>query len=200
MTHEEDRFAQALAPIAAAGDDPRLWPEALGAIAACTDDVGAIFVYPRPDGSFGTLVTPSLETAQRDFESSEWRSRDLRFERAAERGLLGGQCVTDRHLVTEQEIENHPYYTQLLRPHGLKYFAGVNVSVAGGGGAALSVQRTADRAPFSDDELAVVACFAPALGEALGRNAAQAAQAHAFSGGDAAAPDVAALLRRLVEG
>jgi hypothetical protein len=193
---EDGAFQRAEAAIAEAGDNPALWPSALRAIADCTGDVGAIFVFPMADGAFGTLVTPGLEAAQRDFQSSEWRSRDLRYERAAERGLLDGSCVTDRHLVSEEEIETHPYYAELLRPHGLKYFAGLNVAVPGGGGAALSVQRAVDRPPFSDSELDSIARFGPLLGEALRRNAQQATALRPLAAAPRS-PDVAALLRSL---
>ena len=133
------------------------WLNALEAIAACMGDVGAIFIYPRGDGSLGTIVTPGLEDVQAQFSSAEWATRDLRYERALERGYVAsGQCVTDRHVVTEEEMETDPYYLELLRPHGLKYFAGMNISPTPSAVAAISVQRGSDKPPFSDEELEIV--------------------------------------------
>ncbi|RXF67319.1 helix-turn-helix transcriptional regulator [Hansschlegelia zhihuaiae] len=141
---------------ASIGDSAR-WVPALQAIAAVTDDIGAIFIYPRGDGTLGSIVTPGLEAVQAQFESDEWATRDLRYERALDRGYVAsGTCVTDRHVVSDEEIETHPYYVDLLRPHGLKYFAGLNISPSPSAGAALSVQRGPHKPPFSDEELDVV--------------------------------------------
>lgn len=151
-------YGAAVDAIYASVIEPAKWVAALSAIARCTGDDGAIFIYPRGDGTLGSIVTPGLEAVQARFQSSEWATRDLRYERALERGYVAsGACVTDRHVASDEEIETHPYYVDLLRPHGLKYFAGLNVSPAPGAGAALSVQRGPDKPPFSDEELETVA-------------------------------------------
>lgn len=157
VTLDPESYGVAVDAIYATIETPDTWVAALAAIARCTDDVGAIFIYPRGDGSLGSIVTPGLEAVQARFQSPEWATRDLRYERAFERGYVAsGQCVTDRHVASDDEIEAHPYYAELLRPHGLKYFAGMNVSPSPGAGAALSVQRGPEKAPFSDEELETV--------------------------------------------
>lgn len=150
-------YGDAVDAIYASVEAPARWVEALQAIAAVTGDVGAIFIYPREDGSMATVVTPGLEAVQAKFESSEWSGRDLRYERAVERGFVdSGACCTDRDLVSDEEVATHPYYAELLLPHGLKWFAGMNVSPAPGAPAAISVQRGFDRPPFADDEVATI--------------------------------------------
>lgn len=159
MTHADlnAAYPDAVDATYAAAEAPERWVAALQAIASVTGDGGAIFIYPRLNGSMATVVTPGLEAVQAKFQSSEWSGRDLRYERAVERGFVASaRCCTDRHLVSDEEIETHPYYTDLLLPHGLKWFAGLNVSPAPGAPAALSVQRGPDKPPFSDAEVAVV--------------------------------------------
>lgn len=177
-----ERYGDAVDAIYAAVERPEGWAGALAAIARCTEDRGAIFIYPREQGGMATVVTPGLEAVQAKFRSTEWSERDLRYERAVERGYLASrQCVTDRHLVSDDEVETHLYYTDLLRPHGLKWFAGLNVSPAPGVEAALSVQRGPDRPAFSDEELALV--------ERLGRHVEAALRLSALIARSEVQPD-----------
>ena len=153
-----DRFVAAVEQIYSAAALPANWPTALQAIGACFEDLGSLLIYQRDDGSFGTFVAPGLEAAQRDYEQNGWWRHDLRFIRAVERGyLVNLDTVSDRHVATDEEIENHPFYAQFLRSHGLKWFAGSAMSPDPHVGVALSVQRSADRPAYSDQELALAA-------------------------------------------
>ncbi len=108
---DPESYASAVDAIYAAADDPMRWTEALSAVAACFGDIGAIFVFPRGDGAFGSIVSPGLEALKRGFESSGWRDSDPRFVRAAERGFFAsGEVVTDRDVASPEEIESHPFY------------------------------------------------------------------------------------------
>jgi hypothetical protein len=98
---------------------PSTWPKALQRIADVFDDVGSVLIYHREDGSFGTVVSPSLEAAQRAYEQGGWHRRDTRAIRAIERGLTMGDAFTDRHLLTAEEIARDPFYTDFLIPQSL---------------------------------------------------------------------------------
>lgn len=214
MTRQLDptTYGAAVDAIYAAVEAPGRWVAALTAIARCTDDLGAIFIYPRGDGSLGVIATPGLEAVLAKFQSPEWATQDLRYERALERGFVAsGQCVTDRHVASGEEIETHPYYVELLRPHGLKYFAGMNISPAPAAGAAISVQRGPDKPPFSDEELEIVARLGKhveaalriglKLGERAGRGPQADGGADRFASvspaGDAQQSELARMLARL---
>ena len=153
-----DRFVAAVEQIYSAAALPANWPAALHAVGACFEDAGSLLIYQRDDGSFGTFVAPGLAAAQRDYEQNGWWRHDLRFIRSVERGYLANlDTISDRHVATEEEIENHPFYAQFLRSHGLKWFAGSAMSPDPHVGVALSVQRSADRPAYSDQELALAA-------------------------------------------
>jgi hypothetical protein len=62
----DDRLLRAVEAIYDAAPEPSRWPQALGAIADYFDDVGAILIWHRTDGSFGTIVSEGLAEAQRD--------------------------------------------------------------------------------------------------------------------------------------
>jgi DNA-binding CsgD family transcriptional regulator/PAS domain-containing protein len=161
-------MVQAVEAIYAAAATPRLWPDALQAIADCFGDVGALMIYQRDDGSFGTIVAPALATAQADYERQEWWRHDIRFSRSIERGVLSGKdSVTDRHLATAEEIETHPFYARFLAAHGLKWFAGTSISPDPRVGVALAVQRVQTKPPFNEEELDLLTRIARHLENAL---------------------------------
>lgn len=141
-----DTLISAIEAIYIAAADPSHWPAALQAIADCFDDVGAILIYGRDDGSFGVIDSPSLESVTAEY-ALHWSARDIRALRSRERGyFLNRDVITDRDVLTPDEIEMDPFYSDLLRRHGLKYFAAAIVSPDPRIEVALSVQRALGRA------------------------------------------------------
>ena len=153
---EDDPFVAAVEAIYATAAAPSCWPDALQAIADCFDDVGCLLIYQRDDGSYGTIVSPGLEEAQRDYAQREWWRHDIRMQNFIERTYaanLDMDTVTEHHLARAEEFESHPFYTDFLASHGLKWFAGTGLSPASHVAVALSVQRSNTRPPYSDAEL-----------------------------------------------
>jgi DNA-binding CsgD family transcriptional regulator len=143
--------------IYAAAPDPSKWPTALQLIADLFNDIGAIIIWARDDGSFGTIVSRSLERAQRDYTDNRWSKSDLLATRAAEKALWTTRdAVTDRHAVSEHEVNTHPFYTEFLRRHGLRWRAALGVAPDPRVQVALSVQRSDAKPPFTDEELDVL--------------------------------------------
>lgn len=151
-------FLSAVEAIYAAAPEPSLWPQALQAIADCFGDVGAMLIWHRDDGSFGTIVSPSLAEAQKDYDEGGWSLHDLRVRRIAERGCwLSGGPFTDRHVCSEEEIRAEPIYTQYCARHGLGWFGAIGVSPDSHVSVGLNIQRDATtKPPFSDSELEVI--------------------------------------------
>ncbi|WFU32377.1 helix-turn-helix transcriptional regulator [Bradyrhizobium brasilense] len=151
------RFVAAVEAIYNAAPHPSNWPLALQAIADVFRAAGTVLMWRRDDGSFGTIVSPGLVTAQEVYHQAEWWRHDIRAIRAVEQGYVRRtDAVTDRHLATPQEIEEHPIYTQFLVPHGLGWCAGAGVSPDPLIDVWIGVQRSKAEAPFSDDELEVL--------------------------------------------
>jgi PAS domain-containing protein len=151
-------LVRAVEAIYAAAPDPPLWPHALQAIADVFGDVGAILIWRRDNGTFGTIVSATLTEAQADYERNGWSTHELRALRTAERGyFFSGEPFTDRHLCTPEEIRTDPAYTQFCAAHGLGWFGAVAVSPDPHVGVALSIQRNARRKPaYSDEELRTI--------------------------------------------
>jgi hypothetical protein len=153
----DQAFIDAVEAVYDAAAAPDRWPSTLEAIAACFGDVGAVLIYQRDDGSFGTITAPALAAAQREYDNGEWWRHDIRFARSAERGYLARtDAITERHLATPQEVETHPFYVEFLRRYGLKWFAGAGISPDPHIAVALSIQRAPEKPPFSDDELVLL--------------------------------------------
>ena len=152
-----ERVHEAIRSIYGAATAPEQWPEALQAIADCTDDVGAVLLWRRDDGSFGTIVSPALEISHSDY-IAHWSTRDIRAIRAIERGYhLSRDVATDRDVVDDDEIATDPFYRDYLIPHGLGWFAATSVGPDPRVVVIVSVQRRFDRPRFDDAELRFVA-------------------------------------------
>lgn len=156
-----DRLIAAIEAVYAAAADPSRWSSTLEVITSCFDDVGAILIYGRDDGSFGVIESPSLKAICAEY-AKEWSDRDIRAIRARERGyFFKRDVITDRDLLSPAEIETDPFYNDFLRRHGLRYFAAATVSPDPHIEVALSVQRAIGRPEYSEDELKFLEQLAP---------------------------------------
>ncbi len=156
MDQAAEGFVKAVEVIYSAAAEPTRWPGALWGIARCFGDVGAAISYQRDDGSLGAIVSPGMEPGQRAYDEHWWQ-HDVRFKRGHELGFVtAGDTVTDRHVVSDDEILTHPFYADFLAEYGLRWFAGTNISPDPSMRAVLSVQRVAVKPPYSDAELALL--------------------------------------------
>ena len=67
---ESASFVAAVEAIYGTAAQPDRWPHALQAAADVFGDVGANLLWRRDDGSFGTVVSPTLQLAQQDYEAN----------------------------------------------------------------------------------------------------------------------------------
>lgn len=156
-----DRLLAAIESIYIAATNPSHWPSTLQVVADCFDDVGAILIYGRDDGSFGVIDSPSLNDVTAEY-AQHWSERDIRANRARERGyFFKRDVITDRDLLAPEEIETDPFYADFLKRHGLKYFAAATVSPDPHIEVALSVQRAFGKAEYSEEELKMLERLAP---------------------------------------
>jgi DNA-binding CsgD family transcriptional regulator/PAS domain-containing protein len=154
-----DLFVAAVEAIYDSAAQPSGWARALETIADAFGDVGANLIWRRDDGSFGVIVSPSLLPLVEEW--NKWQHADIRALRAVEQSSFAWlDVVTDRHLVTAQEIEEHPFYTQFLVPRGLGWLASATVSPDPLIEVWISLQRAKAKAPFSDEELGTLARLA----------------------------------------
>jgi hypothetical protein len=139
---------RAIEAIYDAAPEPSQWPRALGAVAEYFDDVGAILIWYRNDGTFGTIVSETLAEAQRDYEENGWARRDIKAIRAREMGyFFNGEPFADRHIGLDEEMAKHPCSVHFFDKHGLGFIGGVSVLPDPHVGVTLSVQRNSRLKP-----------------------------------------------------
>lgn len=144
---------EAIESIYDAAPNPQLWPGTLGKIANIFNDAGAVLLWRRDDGSFGTIVSESLVAAQLEYEQ-DWSSRDPLASRAVERGyFFSGEAFADQHLCTPDEFRTDPFFTEFRAKYGLGGIAGIATSPNPQVGVALSLQRRLDSDPHSEADL-----------------------------------------------
>lgn len=147
-------FVAAIAAIYDAAADPSRWPLALQATADVFGDVGANLLWRRDDGGFGVILSPGLSARGAAEYHEKWWQLDIRAQRSADRLYLNASnALTDRHLVTPEEMETHPIYTDFLARHRLRWVAGAFISPDPHIFVSINVQRALDKPPFSDAEL-----------------------------------------------
>jgi len=146
---------------------PERWPDALAAIADTFGDVGASLVYQKESGAVGLLSSPGLAAADREYEAGWWR-QDIRIVRAIERGYLSrNDAWTDPELVTDAEIQTHPYYARFLASHGLRWSISTSISPDPQATTGFALQRAATKPPFVASEVALFVRLARHVEHAL---------------------------------
>lgn len=146
----DDLFVTAVEAVYGAASNPNYWPQALQAIADCLGDAGTILIYGRDDGRPNIITSPALQAMVEEYGRG-WSHRAIR---ARKRGyFLTRDVITDRDVVSPEEIDTDPHYTQFLAKHSLKHFAAAGVSPDPHVAGALSVQRRSDKPPYSETEL-----------------------------------------------
>jgi DNA-binding CsgD family transcriptional regulator len=154
----DSTFSAAVEAIYDAAPEPSLWPRALEKIAACFEDVGTVLMWQRDDGGYGTIVSPSLVAAQKDYEENKWYLRDLPARRVVERGLLlHTDTVIDTEHVTPEELATDPFYTEFGARHGIHWHLGVAIAPDPHIMVWMAVQRSPDKPVHSDAERALAA-------------------------------------------
>jgi DNA-binding CsgD family transcriptional regulator/PAS domain-containing protein len=152
----DNAFVAAVEEIYNAAPEPSRWPHALQAIADCFGDVGTVLIYGRDDGNCALIASPALAPILPEY-LRDWTRRDIRALRARKRGyFLSRDVITDRDVVTPEEMETDPFYADLLAPHGLKYFAAAMVSPDRRVEVTIGVQRRCDKLAYSDAELELI--------------------------------------------
>ncbi len=152
-----DQFVAAVEAIYDAAPDPSRWPHALDLIGEYFGDQDVNLFWSRDDGSRGLIPSTGYNRELAVGYNSTWWKHDIRAIRALERGYFAsGNAQTDRDLVTDAEMETHPFFTQFLAPHGMKWLAATSISPDPHVPVAVVINRAASKPAFSDHDLIVL--------------------------------------------
>jgi DNA-binding CsgD family transcriptional regulator len=147
---------------AAAALDPLLWDSAMDDVARASGGSGAVLVPVK--GKLSSIPrSASMDRCMEQYVGDGWIHRDKRYDGTGimiERGV-----VCDLDFMSIDEINRHPYYQDLLAPHGFRWFAGVRVA-SGDDLWVLTLQRSISQGPFSRDQLKNFAALSHSLSTA----------------------------------
>jgi DNA-binding CsgD family transcriptional regulator len=143
----------------AAAVDRSRWDAAMDVAAKATDSFGAALVPvrgPTPAMPVSQSMLPIVDA----FIRQNWVDRDERSRAIPALMRRGVACEFD--FTTPEAMARSPFYQELLRPHGLQWFAGVRVGDREEVWC-LGLQRSSVAGPFSQRELDRLAALSRSL-------------------------------------
>jgi DNA-binding CsgD family transcriptional regulator len=148
--------------------------EALAAAAIGSSDwISAVQCAAEQTGSVGALLLPldgrlphvpftsSVGGSTEHYFREGWVHRDLRVYGLHH--LFDRGAFSDLDIVTPEQVARTAYYQDFLRPHGLRWFAGVSVA-CGEERWCLSIQRSIAQGPCSPEEMSRLAAASRGFG------------------------------------
>lgn len=137
-----------------AGLTPELWPGVLSRIGALFDGEGATIIFYRDNAPAEFIFAPELEPAINVYLEEEWWRRDIHAQRVLESHMKSGDVIDDLAIVTPEEIETLPIYTDLFARVGLGWLMSHVMLPAEGVFVGLTVPRAKRKGPYRDSEIA----------------------------------------------
>jgi DNA-binding CsgD family transcriptional regulator len=126
--------------------DPATWPAIMDEISAAVGATGAGLLQSdvrTPD----IPRSAGVDEGFRAYFAEGWHASDIRAERGVPLAMAGERIIIDQDIVTAEEIKRLPFYTELLAPRGLGWFAAVTFR-AGPAPWVMSIQRSHKEGPF----------------------------------------------------
>ena len=145
--------------LASAAIDPSRWDAAMEIAAQATGSFGAVMI-PLRGRTPGLPVSERLQPIIDEYLGEGWIHRDPRFGGVPTMTRRG--VTSEFDFITPDEIGRQPFYQEFLRPHGLRWCAGVKVG-DGDGGWGFALQRTIEQGPFEPGQLERLAALSRRL-------------------------------------
>ncbi|OJU03801.1 MAG: hypothetical protein BGN83_18585 [Rhizobium sp. 63-7] len=126
---------------------PEFWPKVLERVTEATACYGgALFTL----GKYGaaSCATPGCQPHLTAMLQEGWAERNIRAKRVLE--LARQEFVTDHDVCSEEEIANHPIYTEFLRPRGIGWSAATHVNGIEDDIVIFSIDQLYERGPITD--------------------------------------------------
>lgn len=126
---------------------PELWPDVLDRLSAFADCYGGTFFAVDAQREVRYLVSETMRDLMNAFVAGGWNQRNIRFERLMPKKYPG--FVMDLDVMTREEIDAHPYYTEFVRPNGGGWAAGTVIGVPTGDYLVFNLERRHDDGPIT---------------------------------------------------
>jgi DNA-binding CsgD family transcriptional regulator len=127
-----------------AGIVPERWPGVLDGLARIADGEGAMIFAAAP-GPSRWVASPGIHDRIERWTKSPYAAKNGRSERLIPN--IENRFLTDLDRFTREELENEPFYTQILRPSGLGWCVGTSIRSPAGDTLVVSVEKAWDNGP-----------------------------------------------------
>ena len=141
---------------------PEFWPHVLDRVAAAAGMKGGLLFTADSAQVVRWVGSEVLHDTVHELIRDGWMARNSRATKLAPMQYAG--FVSDLDLFTPEEMENDPFYRDLLRPHGLGWGAGTIVPVPSGDILAITVEG--DSGPVAKDAVEFLDRLRPHLARA----------------------------------
>ena len=155
---------QLLDAIYSAAFDVAGWKHVCDLLSQHAGAVGSVLVSSKAEQRpFNTIYSDSLGLLMEEYIADGWYLRDARnigVQRAGFEGsFFSNGYVTDSHLFEPDELEREPFYADLLRRHGLKWYCGFRIG-DNRDWTVLSINRSLRDEGFSPSEIKSLSQYA----------------------------------------
>ncbi len=142
---------------------PELWSAVIEEIANHTGCHGGAFFSLSEHGPL-MIASKTCEQHLNVMMEEGWAAQNIRAHRVISMAPIG--FVTDHDVCSEDEIANHPIYTDFLRPRGLGWSTATHVTGANDDVAVFSIDQLYDRGPISEEVRGFLNALRPHLARA----------------------------------
>jgi DNA-binding CsgD family transcriptional regulator len=146
-----------------AGVVPELWPRVLDLLAQLSDGEGTLLFAATPENSrwiASSAIVPMIEK----WAASPWFHDNPRGARLVP--MREPRFLTDYDALTPEEVEQHPYYTDFLRPNGLGWCVGTAIHSNVGDALVFSVEKAYAKGPVTPEVAQQLDVYRPHLARA----------------------------------
>lgn len=142
---------------------PDKWPMVLDSLAEMTGGVGTFLITTDPK-NFRWTSSESVRQLGLDFLGGRWHERNPRMERLVLHRHSGFMREVD--MFTTEEMDSDPTFTELLRPRGFGWAAGIIVQAPSDDMLAFSIERRFADGPIEDEHIPRLNALRPHLARA----------------------------------
>jgi DNA-binding CsgD family transcriptional regulator len=128
---------------------PENWPNILERISAIAGCYGGTLFSMDAQQEVRHIVTEQYRDVMHIFVRDGWTKQNIRAERLAKIKYPG--FVTDCDVISVEEMDAHPFYTELLRPNGGGWAIGTIIPVPSGDLLVFNLERRYAKGPIEKE-------------------------------------------------
>lgn len=128
---------------------PENWPGILEKISAIAGCYGGVLFSMDAQQEVRHIVTEQYRDVMHIFVRDGWTKQNIRAERLAKIKYPG--FVTDCDVISVEEMDAHPFYTELLRPNGGGWAIGTIIPVPSGDLLVFNLERRYAKGPIEKE-------------------------------------------------